>query len=405
MKIAFFSDNFYPELSGIADSIMASGSELASRGHEIHFFVPYYPKRSYALTGALKNVSVPPNVHVHRLVSLPFKAPTLQGRMVIPDVLLPFLHQDFDIIHSHSFFGAGIDALCFAGLKGVPFIGTNHTLIESFVQYSPIRSGTMSKTIKKALKGYLSWYYNKCAHVTAPSGFLIKDMQASGFKAAASVISNPIEDMFFRAYGKDKNKMKHELGLGDLSLLYIGRLSEEKNVSILLEAFITFAKDNPNSSLTLIGQGALRTKLEETARESGIESRIKIVGPFVGDKKNRLCDYIQASDIFVMPSTSETQSMCVLQAMAGGLPIIAARAAALPEIVTSERGLLFEPESKEGLIETLNKLAADASLRTELGEKGRMYATSFSATAIADAWESLYTSVINNRHGAGKKQS
>ena len=73
MKIAFFSDNFYPELSGISDSIVTLGRELGRRGHVIKFFAPYYSKKNYQkINKPMEEISLGPNVSVERFFSLPY---------------------------------------------------------------------------------------------------------------------------------------------------------------------------------------------------------------------------------------------------------------------------------------------------------------------------------------------
>lgn len=393
MKIAFFADNFYPELSGIADSILLTGFELANRGHEVDYFVPAYSEKNYKIAGVSeKEIAAPPNVQTHRMFSFPYPTPTLQGRFVFPDLLRGFLEKKkFDVIHSNSFFGPGIDALCFSKIRGIPLVGTNHTLIESFLNYSPIKGEWAKKMISK----YVVWYFNKCDIVTAPSRFLIDDMRSKGLKSEASVVSNPVAPRFFER--AEKEKLKKKFGFPRFVALYAGRMSEEKNIHSLIKAFIPFAEKHEDTALILVGQGTSRRYLENLAAERGLSDKIKFLGPFLGSEKQTFYDIFRASDVFAMPSSSETQSMGAIQAMAAGLPVIAADAGALPEIVGPDKGLLFKVDDEKELYSRLERFYSDEDLRKKCGENGRLFAGNFSIGKIADEWEKIFLNLIQRK--------
>ena len=114
MRIALFSDNFYPELSGISDSLVALATELARRDHKIHFYVPNYSEKNHALSKvSQKEIDLGPNVAVTRFSSLHFGAGSGQGRLVIPYGLRALAVRKFnpDVIHTQTFFGCGMEAL------------------------------------------------------------------------------------------------------------------------------------------------------------------------------------------------------------------------------------------------------------------------------------------------------
>ena len=391
MRIAFFSDNYYPELSGIADTIMLTGAELARRGHEIDYFVPSYSRKNYAIAGAEHpELDMPHNVRVHRLWSFAYKSPTMQGRAALPNAMrAAFSRKKFDVLHSHSFFGPGFEALWRSKFHGIPLVGTNNTLIESFVQYSPVKSQWAKDLIPK----YVVWYFNRCDLAIAPSQFLIDDMRAKGLRVPAKAVSNPIDGPFFES-GEDKSALKKKLGLLQFTVLYAGRIASEKNVDVLLEAFIAFAENVPDASLVIAGEGSLRAKLEERAKASRVGSRIQFTGLLMGARKHLLFEHFYAADVFVMPSTSETQSMVTLQAMAGGLPVIVAEAGALPELASTDRGLIFKPGDSRALRLHLEALYSNPDLRYKIGKQAIDYARARTTKNIANEWEQIYNELI-----------
>ncbi len=388
MNIAFFADNFYPEMSGISDSTALIGKELGKLGHEVHFFVPFYSPKNYKFVGLKdEEINLGPNIFVHRVPSFPIPMPTLQGRVVFPNWLrATFEKEKFDIVHTHSFWGPGIDARSLAKKQKIPFIGTNHTPIEIF---SPVNI----EFVKSFLKKYVIRFFNKCDFVTTPSEVLLNSMKAQGLKPESTVVSNPIEMQFYKE-NQTKEALKKELGFAGFTVLYAGRISEEKRVDTIIDAFKDFSKNKNGVTLVLVGEGSLRKKFEKIVKESGKSNQIKFIGPYLGDSKKDLYDIFHASDIFVIASIFETQSMVTLQAMASGLPVIASNVGALPDIVNSERGLLFDVGNSIQMAEQLEVMYSNPEMRDKFGKNGRTFSEKYSAEKVAKEWEKIYNNVI-----------
>ncbi len=398
MRIAIFSDNFYPELSGISDSVLISGIELARMGHTIDYFVPRYSKKNYQKGGLeKKKLDLGPNIKIHRIFSFPFPfAPTQQGRIAIPNIFRAFINNKFDIIHTHSFFGVGIDGLFLSKMLGIPLVGTNHTVIESFLKYSPIQG----KKINQRAVSYMNYYYNQCDFVTSPSASLIKDMELHGFHNKHTTVNNPIDDNFFTHDRIDKEALKSKLGLSPFTFLYVGRISSDKNIEDLYNGFISFSFKVPDADLVFVGHGVLRSELEKRAANRGLSSKIKFMGPFFGEQKVTLYEIFHASDIFVMPSLSEVQSMSILQAMASGMPIISAGINTSSELVNADNGMLFKPEDITDLERCMMTLYTDKDLREKISHNVAAFAQNFSAETVAKKWLEIYEEVIKNKKNA-----
>src|SRR5665647_286871 len=109
MKIAIFADNFWPEITGISDSIILLGKELVTLGHEIHFFAPYYSPKDFKVANIEpKELDLGKNIKIHRLFSFPYiGSPTKQSRVVIPLGIqsLKCRKEKFDIIYTQDPFG------------------------------------------------------------------------------------------------------------------------------------------------------------------------------------------------------------------------------------------------------------------------------------------------------------
>src|SRR3989339_381462 len=236
MKIAILSDNFYPELSGISDSIIALAKELAKLGHHIRFYVPKYSKKNFEIVNRpYQEINLGKNISIYRLPSIPFPGNTKQTRLVFP---LGWAFKDLkkfapDLIHTHLFFGVGIEALIASKLLKIPLIGTNHTNISAFIKHLPIKLPAINKLFLRCV----SSYYNHCCFLSTPSQDLANEMKKYGLHGKIKILSNPIDLKSFKpASSRLKGKIKKKSPVHSPTIIYAGRLSPEKNINILLQA-------------------------------------------------------------------------------------------------------------------------------------------------------------------------
>ncbi len=389
MRIAVFSDNFYPELSGISDSIIETGKELARRGHSVGFFVPRYVPANFELSRLpVAEPDLGERIEIIRFGSISFPTPNQQGRLVFPGPWHWPRIRAFrpDVVHSHLFGGVGLDALWASRIFRVPMIGTNHTVISEFLHYSPVKAGWVLRAIPR----YVNWYYGKCRLTTAPSEFLLKEMRAAGFRGRTEVVPNPMNVKFWSPKPEARAKIRAKFGLSGYALVYAGRFAPEKKIEVLLEASAVARKKAPDLTLALAGHGSSESALKTLAAKLNLGKNVRFLGTL---SKNELLDLYRASDACVMASTSEVQSMTALQAMACGLPVVGVNAKGLAEHITPKNGFLVEPDDFEAMAEKILLLRSRPALRAKLGAGGRKTAENFSTPAVADRWEKIYESV------------
>ncbi|HVC29359.1 MAG TPA: glycosyltransferase [Gammaproteobacteria bacterium] len=392
MRIAIFTDNFYPEIGGIQDSIRTTVRELSTRGHEIMVFAPAAAERDYRRANLpVGEPEFGANVTVRRLFSMPILSSSQQSRIVIP---IGQCWHDFaafqpDIVHTHSFLGVGLEGLCAARRFGVPVVGTNHWAMRAFDMYVPLARRAFRHVSSKAVVRY----YQCCNYVTGPSHFTIADMRVSGLTRPCKVISNPIDTrIFHRISGTKKQRLKARLGLGAATVIYAGRLAPEKRIDLLLNAIARACLSIPDISLVVAGHGSSREKLTALAHELGINQRVYFVGtlPHI-----ELAELFSASDLFAIASTSETQSMVLLQAMACGLPATGVHSGGLPEHIPAATGLLSEPGNVTDLSTNFVRILTSQPLREKMGRQANRFASKFSVSSIADAWEDVYKFLVH----------
>ncbi len=393
MKIAHFTDNFYPEMSGISDSIAITSKELGRMGHEIMICAPKYSRRNYDISRLLpREINLGDNVRFCRFSSLPYPGPTSQSRLVIPSFWrwLKTKKFDPDIIHAHLFFGAGIEALLAAKILGKPLLGTSHTPITEFTG-----NGPLAGFLRKLGPAYTAWYYNRCRFVSAPSRSIIDEMRANGFRVSSRVISNPIPTELYNDHcPEDRHVLKKKFGLSARTVVYTGRLAPEKHIDVIIRAIALARTRLPDITLALTGHGSAARDLKKLAAELKIAGSVKFLGYIETAEMARL---YHAAEIFAVASTAETQCMSMINAMASGLPVIGVRARALPEYINENNGLIVPPHDHAAMAEKIMILFDHPEKRKALGHNAALFARKFSTSAIAREWEGVYKKFVQPR--------
>jgi 1,2-diacylglycerol 3-alpha-glucosyltransferase len=391
MRIAIFSDNFYPEISGISDSIIRLAVELAKFNHQACFFAPKYSRENYRFVKQpATELKLGNNIKIKRFCSLPFPSPTKQARLVLPSFWRWLSVKNFkpDIIHSQLFFGVGLEGLAAAKFLRCPIIGTNHTRIKEF-----FKTGILNQRwLENIFARYMNWYYNRCDYVTAPARSFLDEMIKGGITAPSRAISNPVDmDVFNNLDRIGLEAVRKKYNLSKPAVVYAGRLAYEKSIDVLIRAIKIVKQNFPEVNLALAGQGQAEESLRKLTAELGLEDNVKFLGTL---NHHDLAELYRSADVFAIASTSEVQSMTIIQAMACGLPAVGVNSNSIPELIQPETGLLFKPGDSQDLAEKIIMLMSDLTLRKKLSQGAINFAPKFSAVSIAKEWIKLYKEVI-----------
>ena len=208
---------------------------------------------------------------------------------------------------------------------------------------------------------------------------LAEIFEERGFQGRWEIVQLGVNFHHFRP-AKDKQQAKEAIGYShkEKIICYLGRISTEKNLDTLSKAYIKLKDKLTNARLLIIGGGSKR-KVAELQQISGV----KVTG-FVSD----VVPYLQAADVFVMPSLTETTSLATLEAMACGLPVIVTKVGFMKEYIKKDyNGMFFPRNNVTNLSLKITHLLMDKRKRAELGENAR-------ETVIRDfAWEKTYKKI------------
>jgi glycosyltransferase involved in cell wall biosynthesis len=285
----------------------------------------------------------------------------------------------YDIVHTHLF-----HADIYGVLAG--FLARTHIIISS--------EHNEEQFLKKKLYSFLHrWASLPCSKLIAISGCVKKYMLATGIKDA-----NKIEVVY---YGLDWNKYD---SLGDLSYVRkefnidekeillgtVARLTEQKGLNYLLEAFVKVLETEPKCKLIIVGQGELEKQLKNLSKNLGIENKVI----FTGFRKD-IPEIMSSIDIFILPSLWEGFGLVLLEAMAAKKAIVATDIGAIPEIVLDDKtGILAPPANAEALANGVLRLVRQKNLAKTMGERGReRLETHFGIDKMVKRVEKIYDGV------------
>lgn len=367
LKICLVSDDFHPACTGAGMVAQREALELARRGHAVSVITT----RRW---GEPKEESWQ-RLRIHRTGT----AKVFGYHLAFPRrrTLRRILEAgDFDIIHSHYLgylMKTALDAA--AGLRAKQ-IYSYHMPVELLTQALPM------KPFRRVIGRLHVDYCSRFDLILAPSTKMIERIAAQGITARAEYLSNPIG---FSEIGESRESE----GLDACTVLFVGRLSPEKNLPYLLKAFAGVAGREPRAALSLVGDGPERSKLARLAHELGIQNRVKFHGHVRNDL---LAPHYSAARVFVLPSLTEVQPLVALEAMRFGKPVIVTdRIAAARELIDDRKnGFVVDAESPEDLGARLLQLAQAPKLARDMGRLGFERSKAFTLEAVVDRLEQFY---------------
>ncbi|MCU1550917.1 MAG: glycosyltransferase family 4 protein [Glaciihabitans sp.] len=326
------ADTFSPEINGSATFAASLAAGLAHRGHEVHIVAPAGTYRGH---GTFIEEHFGEKVTVHRLYSwrwyphpwlrfaLPWRIEQNSARIL--DEVKP------DVVHfqSHIVTGRGLSHQ--AQKRGIRIIGTNHVMPENLLDHTAIIPKRLQATAVRAYWAAAMRSYGRAEAVTTPTRRAADYLEAHTSLRGVLAISCGIDaDQYTPSFEPRTENL----------IVFVGRVTGEKQIDKLIEAFAKLSPDL-NAKLEIVGGGEIERELKHLAQRLGLGDRIKFTG-YVSTEYLRSA--LTRATVFAMPSIAELQSIATMEAMASGVPIVAANAMALPHLVhDGENGFLFEP--------------------------------------------------------------
>lgn len=373
------ADTFAPHVNGAARFAERLAAGLAGRGHDVHVSVPSDGHRNH---GTFRETIEGEEITVHRLPSwryaphdwLTFVLPWMSkhyARRVLDDVKP-------DVVHSQSHIVIGRGLTREARKRGIPVVATNHIMPENVLDFTTLPP-LLDKAVVKLAWDDAKRTFDMSRAVTTPTRKAAEFLEkTTGLRGVVAV-----------SCGIDASHYSPDLGPRDANrVLFVGRLTTEKHIDVVLQAL---AKLDPALDVTfdIVGGGDQRKNLETLTHQLGLDDRVTFHGRI--DDETLRGMYARAS-VFAIASIAELQSIATMEAMASGLPVVAADAVALPHLVhDGENGYLFPPGDVDALAARLTDvLTATPEDRLRMQQASLDGVKAHDIRRTLDTFEALY---------------
>lgn len=379
MRVVFFTECYHPTVNGVVVSVATYAEQLRQLGVRVAIIAPATP--GY----------VDREPAIYRLPSRRSKSqPTYPIAMPFGHLVRPILEKERpELIHTHSPFVMGLSAALWARRLAVPLVFTFHTIYEKYAHHVPV---VPEAIVRVFARKYSRAFANRAQCVIAPSEGISWMLKRQGVRTRIEVLPTGIN----LAMAENLEPIRGELGLPQQArvLLYAGRISKEKNLETLLQAFAAVAGQEPQAHLVVAGDGPGLGALRRLARQLGLEERAHFPGMIA---RRDVFRWAAESETFVFPSLTDTQGLVVAEAMAAGAPCVAVNSLAVMGVVREGENGLLARNSPESVARALLRVLRDGDLRRTMSAGARQTAAQFSEQAGGKRLAAIYADLIE-RH-------
>ncbi len=363
MRVAVFSDTYFPQVNGVSVILGKMKDYMQQNGIEYVYFVPGQKAESGVFTFGGAKFPLYPELLI-----------TMPSYHKIAKLL-----DDFkpDVVHLATEFSLGWQGMKYALRRGLPLTSTYHT---NFVQYLGYYGMPF---LEKPGWRYLRWFHKRCVINFCPSMSTLRLLEEHGIPNLRFCPHGIDSHLFNPAYRNEAIRLRYIDDPQDIILLYVGRIAPEKDLEVLMEAVRLLNRHGLKFRLLMVGDGPSRPKLEGQRIDNVI---------FCGYQRGQDLYALYASaDIFVFPSVTETFGNVILEAMASGLPVVAAPNGGVEDnLLPGRNGLAFKAGDARDMAVQIEKLAAQPEVRQILAQGALEHARSRNWDSIlADFYQAM----------------
>lgn len=397
MRIGLFTDTYPPQINGVSVSVKMLKEALEKQGHTVYVvtannesaFKYNYDEKNRVL----KVPAIEVGIYDYRL-----------SRIYPAQVIKMIRSWKLEIIHSHQEFSIGIMARLLAKEFKIPVVHTFHTLYEENIYY--ITKGHFDKVSREFVRKTIKTFLDKtCNQVIVPTDKVYK-MLKDEYKVQKDIHIIPTGiaiDRFFKENVDqkyvEKLKAKYNIKKNDFLIISVGRVAIEKSFDFLIKAMPKLIEKHPNIKLMIVGDGPAREDIDKLIKEQKVEDNVIMTGKAMWDD---MPYYYAAADVFATASTSETQGLTIVEAMAANLvPICIDDEAWTAQITDNISGIIFHNEKE--YIDDIIKVYKDKKLKETLSVQAKERANEFGsdmyATRVLKVYEKTLEEFKKNNRG------
>ncbi len=368
MRIALFTETFLPKIDGIVTRLCQTIEHLQKGGHQVLIFSPdgglteYKGAKIYGVSG----------------FPLPMY-PELKIALPRPSIGQELERFKPDIIHAVNPAVLGLAGLYYAKTMQIPLVASYHTHLPQYLQHYGLGM------LEDVLWSLIRTAHNQADLNLCTSTAMVKELTAKGIERVELWQRGVDTELFQPELASETWRSRLTQGNPDKPLLlYVGRLGAEKEIERIKPILAAI----PNAHLALVGDGPNRQALEK--HFAGTPTN------FVGYLRGKeLASAFASADAFIFPSRTETLGLVLLEAMAAGCPVVAARSGGIPDIVTDGvNGYLFDPNDENGAINATIRLLENTEARETLRHNARQEAERWGWSAATRQLCRYYQEII-----------
>jgi glycosyltransferase involved in cell wall biosynthesis len=368
MRVALFTETFLPKIDGIVTRLIHTVEHLQRAGDNVLVFSP---------DGGLTEYK---GAQIYGVEGFPLPMyPEL--KMALPRPSIGQKLEEFrpDIIHVANPAVLGLAGLYYGKKLNIPLLASYHTHLPKYLHHYGF--GMLEPLLWELLKGA----HNQAELNLCTSTAMVEELRSHGIERV-DLWQRGVDTEMYQPHFTSR-EMRDRLTQGHPEsplLLYVGRLGAEKEIDRIKPVLESI----PNARLALVGDGPHRQNLEQYF--AGTPTY------FVGYLRGKeLASAYASADAFIFPSRTETLGLVLLEAMAAGTPVVAARSGGIPDIVTDGvNGYLFDPADEEGAIAATQRLFAHTEERETLRQNARREAERWGWAAATNQLRRYYQSVV-----------
>ncbi len=376
MRIVFTSDAYWPRINGVVVSMDAFRKELEAMGHSVLLLVPGYPGAEESTDKGI--IRMP-----SKSVFFSAEDSLIQAKKatkIVNEIL-----EDFqpDILHAHTEFSSLKMLLEYQKKTKIPLVMSSHTHWEKYMKnyFTFLPAGLARRFAIMLMKRG----FKHAHHIISPTENMHKVLLGYGITKPVTIIPTGISTEDFPLV---ENR---EASTGKKVLLFVGRVSKEKNPAFLLDVMERVLPECPDTVLRLVGDGPGRPVLEQSAKKRGIAHAVEFLGYMPRSELPRL---YREADIFTFPSKTETQGLVTIESMLSGTPVVAIGEMGTIEVMNGDNGGFMVPDDCEIFSQRVIQLLKDPKLWKEKSAEAVQYAQGWTSPALAKRLLDAYNALL-----------
>ncbi len=385
MNILMLSDVYFPRVNGVSTSMQTFCRELVGFGHHVTIVAPDY--------------GIPDDDSEFEIVRLPSRRiffdpeDRLIRKSAARKIVSELARRSWDVIHIHTPFRAHQIGVELARRTARPTVESYHTYFEEYVaNYLP---WFPPKVLRFFVRRFSRRLCESVDHLIVPTTEMADVLRSYGIGTASTVVPTGIRLEEFARGDAARFRHAHGFGAAQLLLLTVSRLAIEKNIDFLLEVARILKSEFDDFVFVIAGEGPDAPRLGRLTRALGLDKHVRFLGNL--DRYTTLVDCYSAADVFMFASSTETQGLVLIEAMACGAPIVSTAVMGTATVLRDTRSALISEGRVEVFAANVARLLRSPEERAALSACGPLDAEKWSAGALMRKVIGMYEHLVKSR--------